>query len=145
MVNMHSFQYDTLKQPQGHHIYGYSRFKGIFCKDNDDGFNIHSMISLFDNMESFIIFFNRSGYNESIQLNSAFIDDLYKTIDIIKNSRTLKRSFKQIIIVSPSAKTPIHAFIDKEESNLTKVGWKAMKKTFISGRRGECDLSLIHI
>lgn len=145
IINMATFGYETHKSSQGsHNIYGYRKFKELFCLNNDDGFNMHSLIYLFVNLQSFVIYCRRSGnYAKSISLNSAFIDDLYKTINIVNNSRSLKRSLKELIIVKPSAKTPINIFIDRETNNLAKLGWNAIKKTFNDGRRGRnCDDSM---
>ena len=143
IINIRTFEYDTITHPRGHKQYGYSAFKGIFCAENEDGFNMRSLIYLFPYLQSFIIYcYDNGSYKESINLNSAFIDDVYKTIDLINNSRNLKTCFKQIIIVKPSTTTPVHSFINKEQDKLSKIGWKAMKKTFNHDRFGKCDDSM---
>ena len=128
MINKRVFGYNEKSQSFGI-VHGYSLFKNIFCIDNDDGFNISSLIPIFKNLRTVVIL-NRAShkYKESIRLDSIFIDDLYKTIEIIKDISSLSRSFKEIVVIWPL--TSIDAFIDEQQNKLEKLGWKAVQKTY---------------
>ena len=124
---------------------GYKEFKSIFCINNDGGFNIHSLISTFSNLQSFVIFNCKrpdKGYINSINLDMRFETDLYQTIKIVKSKSSLIKSFKHIVIVNPFPSISIDQFINKQQNKLSELGWKAMKKTYNDVVWGECPDSL---
>ena len=100
------------------------------------------MLPIFKNLQTFIIYNHtkKSGFRPSINLDLLLIDDFIKTIIIIKNTSTLTRSVKKIIIIKPI--TSIDTFIHEQQTNLEKIGWKPIKKPYKDKRWGECRSSL---
>merc|ERR1712228_473401 len=112
--------------------FGYQKLKPLFFID--DQVNYRKLCQIFDfKLQQIVIFNDVQDFEESIHLNSSFLEEIVFGIRAINKNVALKSVFNEILIVNPFE--DINQFIADNQALFVENGWKFKKTKYKDTRR----------
>ena len=121
--------------------FGCKVFSKLFMIPDTDIFNTTLIVSLFQNMEEFILFQNGNvnrkwQYISSVDLNNIFCANIISTLKML-NASSSSLKIKHFIFVKPASS--ISTFIQNNQQKFNSLGWSLSQKTYKHNFWGNCD------
>merc|ERR1712228_247873 len=132
-IHLNMFMMDIDEEYAEEGCFGYQKLKSLFFVDEQ--VNYSKLCQIFDNKLQQIVITNipRDVFNQSVNLNFSFLEEIVFGIRAINKNVALKFVFNEILIVNPFE--DINQFIADNQALFVENGWKVKKTNYKNEKR----------